>query len=147
MALFTEADMKEYMPDLHNYGIQDFSDMIAKTDEDIYRLLRVDWYPKLGSLSMQNSYGGDLSTFDTTKLKDSQLKRSAVYYCLYKYVLPKLTKFDPDGDSFQTQIGFYRQAFDEEFGIAIRELYYDWDDDGVYESHEQEIQPAQRLVR
>ncbi len=141
MALFTENDMKEYFPDLHDFGIQDFSDMIAKTDEDIYRLLRIDWWPKLPG--RRTSF----TEMDTTKLKDSQLKRSAVYYCLYKYVLPKLTKFDPDGDSFQTQIGFYRQAFDEEFGIAIRELYYDWDDDGVYESHEQEIQPAQRLVR
>jgi hypothetical protein len=141
MALFTEADMKEYFPDLHEYGIQDFSDMIAKTDEDIYRLLRVDWWPKL-----PGRYGS-FTEFDTTKLKDSQLKRSAVFYCLYKYVLPKLTKFDPEGDSFQTQIGYYREQFDEEFDIAKKELYYDWDDDGVYESHEQEIQPAKRLVR
>ena len=141
MALFSENDMLEYMPDLHNYGIQDFANMIAKTDEDIYRLLRVEWYPKLQG--RRTSW----TDFDTTKLKDSQLKRSAVYYCLYKYVLPKLTKFDPDGDSFQTQISYYKAQFDEEFDIAKRELYYDWNDDGVYESNEQEIQPAQRLVR
>jgi|DEB0MinimDraft_6_1074348.scaffolds.fasta_scaffold89129_1 hypothetical protein len=147
MALFTEADMKEYMPDLHNYGIQDFSDMIAKTDEDIYRLLRVEWYPKLGVSSYNGSYTGDLSNFDTTKLKASQLTRSAVYYCLYKYVLPKLTQWSVEGDSFQTQIKFYRDAFEEEFAIAQRELYYDWDGDGVYEDGEHEIQPAKRLVR
>lgn len=141
MALFTEANMKEYFPDLHEYGIQDFSDMIAKTDEDIYRLLRIEWWPKIPG---RNRYG---DVMDTTKLKDSQLTRSAVYYCLFKYVLPKLTKFDPEGDSFQTQIMFYKNAFDEEFDLTKRELYYDWDDDGVFEDHEQEIQPAQRLVR
>lgn len=142
MALFTENDLKEYFPDLHNYGIQDFSDMIAKTDEDIYRLLRVEWFPQLRSRT-NNTW----TSFDTTKLKDSQLTRSAVYYCLHKYVLPKLTQWSTDGDSFQLQIDFYRKAFDDEFDIAKRELYYDWDDDGVYEDHEQEIQPTTRLVR
>ena len=141
MALFNEANMKEYFPDLHEYGIQDFSDMIAKTDDDIYRLLRIEWWPKLPG---RTRYG---TVMDTTKLKDSQLTRSAVYYCLFKYVLPKLTKFDPEGDSFQTQIMFYKNAFDEEFDLTKRELYYDWDDDGVFEDNEQEIQPAQRLVR
>lgn len=141
MALFTEANIIEYFPDLHNYGIQDFSDMIAKTDQDIYRLLRIEWWPKLTSRT--TSFTG----FDTTKLKDSQLTRSAVYYCLFKYVLPKLTKFDPEGDSFQTQIMFYKNAFDEEFDLTKRELFYDWDGDGLYETDEQEIQPAQRLVR
>jgi hypothetical protein len=144
MALFTENDMKEYMPDLHNYGIQDFSDMIAKTDEDIYRLLRIEWFP---SLQSRGSYGTAWEDFDTTKLKDSQLKRSAVYYCLHKYVLPKLTQWAVEGDSFQTQIAFYKNAFDEEFEIAKKDLYYDWDGDGVYEDHEHEIQPKQRLVR
>jgi hypothetical protein len=141
MALFTENDMKEYFPDLHNYGIQDFSDMIAKTDEDIYRLLRIEWWPQL---SGRSKFG---SVMDTTKLKDSQLKRSAVYYCLHKYVLPKLTQWAVEGDSFQTQIGFYKQAFDEEFSVTTRSLYYDWDNDGVFEDNEQEIQPRQRLVR
>lgn len=144
MALFSETDIKEYMPDLHDYGIQDFSDMIAKTDEDIYRLLRVEWFPKLRG---RNTGGSGWEEFDTTKLKDSQLKRSAVYYCLYKYILPKLTQWNVEGDSFQTQIKFYRDAFEEEFAIATRELYYDWDGDGLYESDEQEIQPSQRLVR
>ena len=141
MALFTEADIIEYFPDLHNYGIQDFSNMIAKTDEDIYRLLQIDWWPKLRT----GNRGWD--TFDTTKLKDSQLTRSGVYYCLYKYILPKLTQWAVEGDSFQTQIVFYRTAFDEEFGTATRQLNYDFDGDGVHTDDEQEIQPAQRLVR
>lgn len=140
MAFFTENNMIEYFPDLHNYGIQDFSDMIAKTDEDIIRLLRVEWWPQIPGRSRTDR-------MDSTKLKDSQLTRSAVYYCLHKYVLPKLTKFDPDGDSFQTQIGFYKMAFDEEWDITKRSLYYDFDNDGSFEDEEQIIQPAQRLVR
>ena len=109
MAYFTEADIKEYFPDLHEFGIQDFSDVIAKTEEDIYRLLRIEWYPNLPG---GRTYRDDM---DITKLKTSQLNRSAVYYSLYKYILPKLTKFEVEGDSFQTQIAFYKNAFDEEF--------------------------------
>ena len=146
MALFTEADIKEYYPDLHNHGIQDFSDMIAKTDEDIYRLLRIEWYPTLG-LRSYNSVVGGFEGFDTTKLKDSQLKKSAVFYCLYKFILPKLTQWATEGDSFQVQIKYYKEQFDEEFGLAKRELFYDHDGDGQFESGEQGIQPAQRLVR
>tara|TARA_R110002096_G_scaffold165405_2_gene333962 strand:+ start:4070 stop:4492 length:423 start_codon:yes stop_codon:yes gene_type:complete len=140
MAFFTENDMIEYFPDLHEYGIQDFSNMIAKTDEDIIRLLRIEWWPTIPGRNRQDR-------MDSTKLKDSQLTRSAVYYCLQKYVLPKLTMWAVEGDSFQTQIVFYKNAFDEEFDQAKRSLFYDFDNDGSFEDSEQVIQPAQRLVR
>ena len=141
MAYFTEANIKEYFPDLHEYGIQDFSDVIAKTEEDIYRLLRIEWYPNLPG---GRTYRDDM---DITKLKTSQLNRSAVYYSLYKYILPKLTKFEVEGDSFQTQIAFYKNAFDEEFDLTKRELFYDYDGDGQFEENEQYIEARQRLVR
>ena len=80
-------------------------------------------------------------------MKDSQLTRSAVYYCLFKYILPQLTQWAVEGDSFQTQIEFYSRAFYDEFDLAKRELFYDWNDDGTYDESERELQPRQRLVR
>jgi hypothetical protein len=141
MAILTEADMLEYMPDMNNYGIQDFTDMISKAEDDIIRLLRIEWWPQIPG---RTNFG---DVMDPSKLKDSQLTRSAAYYCLYKYVLPKLTQWAVEGDSFQTQINFYKMAFDEEFDLAKRELFYDWDGDGQYEDNERNIQPRQRLVR
>mgnify|MGYP003624394726 FL=1 len=138
MAIFTEDNIVEYFPDLHNYGIQDFNDMISKTESDIHRLLRIEWFPTLRTSS------GD---YDPTKVKDSQLTRSAVYYCLFKYILPQLTQWAVEGDSFQTQIEFYSRAFYDEFDLAKRELFYDWNDDGTYDESERELQPRQRLVR
>ena len=138
MAIFTEDNIVEYFPDLHNYGIQDFSDMISKTEADINRLLRIQWFPTLRVSS---------GTYDPTRVKESQLTRSAVYYCLYKYILPQLTQWAVEGDSFQTQITFYQSAFEDEFGLATRELIYDWNDDGTYDESERELIPRQRLVR
>lgn len=138
MAIFTEDNIIEYFPDLHNFGIQDFNDFIAKTESDIHRLLRIEWFPTLRISS------GD---YEPSKVKESQLTRSAVYYSLYKYILPQLTQWAVEGDSFQTQIEFYSRAFHDEFDLAKRELFYDWNDDGTYDESERELQPSQRLVR
>jgi len=138
MAIFTEDDIVEYFPDLHNYGIQDFNDFIAKTEEDIHRLLRIEWFPTLRVSS------GD---YESDRVKESQLTRSAVYYCLYKYILPQLTQWAVEGDSFQTQITYYKDSFFDEFDLTKRELFYDWNDDGTYDEWERELQPSQRLVR
>jgi hypothetical protein len=88
-----------------------------------------------------------LADYDTTRVNESQLTRSAVYYSLYKYILPQLTQWAVEGDSFQTQIEFYRNAFDEEFDLTTRELIYDWNSDGSYEESERELIARQRLVR
>ena len=138
MAIFTEDNIVEYFPDLHNYGIQDFSDMISKTESDIHRLLRIEWFPTLRTSS------GD---YEPSRVKESQLTRSAVYYCLFKYILPQLTQWNVDGDSFVVQLDYYRATFNDEFDLAKRELFYDWNNDGTFTEDERELQPSQRLVR
>ena len=138
MAIFTEDNIIEYFPDLHNYGIQDFSDMISKTESDIHRLLRIEWFPTLQR---------GIAEYDPTKVKESQLTRSAVYYCLFKYILPQLTQWAVEGDSFQTQIDYYSKNFYDEFDLAKRELFYDFNADGTYDDSERQLQPSQRLVR
>ena len=149
MALITESDLLEYMPDLLEYGIQDFSDEIAKTDEDIYRLLRIRWWPsvvtKIYDISVART--GYRTEMDTTKLKPSELKRSAVFYCLSYHIIPKLSKFEVDGDRFREMMVYYKTRFDEEFDLAMRELHYDWDSDGLYENEEIVHKEQLRLVR
>jgi hypothetical protein len=45
MAQFaTDNDIKSYEPDIHNYGIQDFSDLHLKSYDDIIRLLNIRWW-------------------------------------------------------------------------------------------------------
>lgn len=149
MALITENDILEYVPDIHEYGIQDFSDMISKSENDVYRLLRIRWWPDVASkiyditLSDTSRYG----EMDTNKLDPAELKRSCVYHVLAYYVLPKLTKHEVDGDRFNNMIEFYKARFDEEFDLTIRELHYDFDSDGLYENNERVHREQLKLVR
>ena len=149
MALITENDILEYVPDIHEYGIQDFSDMISKSENDIYRLLRIRWWPDVASkiyditLSDTSRYG----EMDTNKLNPAELKRSTVYHVLGYYILPQLTKHEVDGDRFTNMIDFYKARFDEEFDLMIRELHYDFDSDGVFENKERVHREQLKLVR
>jgi len=138
MALFTEADIVELVPDILEYGIQDFSDDIARTEEDIYRLLRIQWWQPIANP------GGDM---DTSKLDPTELKRSCVYHCLAYFIFPKLSKFEVDGDRFTSMMDYYKARFDEEFNLAIRELHYDWDSSGTWTESEIVHNESRRLVR
>ena len=138
MALFTEADIVDLVPDILEYGIQDFSDDIARTEEDIFRLLRIKWWQPVAS-------PGDV--MDNNLLDPTQLKRSCVYYSLAYYIFPKLSKFEVDGDRFTSMMDYYKARFDEEFDLAIRELHYDFDSSGTFESTETVHNERRRLVR
>ena len=149
MALITENDILEYVPDIHEYGIQDFSDMISKSENDIYRLLRIRWGPDVASKIYDNTLS-DTSRYgemDTNKLNPAELKRSTVYHVLAYYILPQLTKHEVDGDRFTNMIDFYKARFDEEFDLMIRELHYDFDSDGVFENKERVHREQLKLVR
>jgi len=138
MALFTEADIVELVPDILEYGIQDFSDDIARTEADIYRLLRIQWWQPVASPG---------TVMDNSKLDPAELKRSCVYHCLAYFIFPKLSKFEVDGDRFTSMMDYYKARFDEEFNLAIRELHYDWDGSGTHEAGEVVHNESRRLVR
>ena len=138
MALFTEADIVDLVPDILEYGIQDFSDDIARTEEDIFRLLRIRWWQPIAS-------PGDV--MDNNLLDPAQLKRSCVYYSLAYYIFPKLSKFEVDGDRFTSMMEYYKARFDEEFDLAIRELHYDFDSSGTFTDSEVVHNESRRLVR
>ena len=90
---------------------------------------------------------------DSSKLTDSQWTQSVVYLCLWKYIYPQLTKWrDPDTgegkDSFQVQIDFYRERYEEEFQAILRDgVEYDEDGGGTISDSEKEPIHFLRLVR
>ena len=63
------------------------------------------------------------------------------------FVFPKLSKFEVDGDRFTSMMEYYKARFDEEFDLAIRELHYDFDSSGTFESTEVVHNERRRLVR
>jgi hypothetical protein len=145
----TDTDIKEYFPDLADYGIQDFSELHEKTRQDIFRLLRIQWWP-----TQSIRYRTDITVIDTNPemnedlLVESQFTRAAVFHCLAYYILPQLSKFEPDGDRFGELMTYYKSRFQEEFDLCIKDgVEYDFDDDGVIEDGERSPKRFLRLVR
>ena len=44
--LLTIADIQDYEPDILNYGIPDFDEEITKAQNDVFRDLRIRWWPR-----------------------------------------------------------------------------------------------------
>ena len=104
MSMSNDQDILEYMPDLYDYGIQDFSAEHAKTREDILRRLRIEWWPKLQPWKYDIRYFNTPPEMDPALLTEGQFTRAAVYHSLAYYILPKLAKFDPEGDRFENMM-------------------------------------------
>ena len=115
------VDIETYQPDSFNFGIASndskVSYYITQTTNDIFRQLRIEWFPTYKS----NIYT-DITVLNTaemvnTKVNLDQFKRAGVYLFLSRYLLPTLTKFRPeaDKDRFERMIEFYSSAYAKEF--------------------------------
>lgn len=148
MAMLTLSDLQEYMPDVLDYGILDFSSEIAKTQEDIYRRLRVEWWPTWKANRYDIVVRGINIEMNSALLTDSQFTRAAVYYCLFQHILPKFTTHAVEGDKFSEMIKFYSARFESEFSMVLRDgVEYDYNNDSVIDVGEKQPQYFLRLQR
>ena len=148
MTMSTDQDILEYMPDLFDYGIQDFSADHAKSREDILRRLRIDWWPRFQPWKSDIRYISSYSEMDANQLTESQFTRTAVFHCLSYYILPKLAKFDPEGDRFANMMDHFKSRYEEEFNFVLKDgVEYDLNDDNVIDSGEKAPRDFMRLVR
>ena len=149
MATFaTDTNLKEYEPDIHKYGIQDFSDLHSKTYDDIIRLLNIRWWPTANYSGGDITIAGSSTKLTNSKLNSSQFVRLACYKVLADYIFPRLSSFDPDGDSFQSKMLHYSKKADEELDLILREgVHYDADSSGTYEESEKKPFYHGRLIR
>jgi hypothetical protein len=154
MAQFaSDTDLLEYEPQIHDFGIQDFGNnpnLHEKTYDDIIRLLNIKWYPTAEygryNASVLNNLTGQ--KLDENKIVEAQFTRAAVYHVLAYYIYPKLSTFDPDGDSFQNKLNYYKNKFEEEFDLILQEgVKYDLDSDGTIDNSEQQTFYYNRLQR
>ena len=148
------TDLQKIQPDILGFGITDFADQLQFAENDVLRRVREEWWEryrhqvrykditKVTSVEMTNS-----------KLTNSQWTQSVVYLALWKYAYPILTKWkDPDTgegkDTFQVQIDFYRDRYEEEFQAILRDgVEYDEDGDSSVSDSEKEALHQLRLVR
>ena len=146
--------LQKIQPDILGFGIDTFVDQIQFAENDVLRRIREEWWEryrhqvrykditKVTTVEMTNS-----------KLTPSQWELSVVYLALWKYIYPQLTKWrDPDTgegkDTFQVQIDFYRDRYEEEFQAILRDgVEYNENEDGTVQDSEKEPLHMLRLVR
>ena len=147
------SNLQAIQPNILGFGITDFGDQLQFAENDVLRRVREEWWEryrhtvrykditKVTSVEMTNS-----------KLTNAQWTQSVVYLALWKYIYPQLTKWrDPDTgegkDTFQVQIDFYRERYEEEFQAILRDgVEYDEDGGGTVSDSENEPIHFLRLV-
>jgi len=150
MATFaTDDNLKEYEPQILEYGIQEFGSTVhSKTYDDLIRLLNIKWYPNSQYTTNNISIVGGGEKLTNSKLNSNQWVRAACYHVLAYYIYPRLSTFDPDGDSFQNKMNYYKQKFEEEFDLILRDgVHYDIDSSGTFTDSEKKSFHMGRLVR
>tara|TARA_B100000963_G_scaffold335392_1_gene329491 strand:- start:1348 stop:1761 length:414 start_codon:yes stop_codon:yes gene_type:complete len=137
MAMSTDSDLLDIVPDILSFGIDSFADEHARAQADIERHIRAVWWDKRG-------FAGELKP---QYLTESQWTRSAVYLVLWKYALPQLTNW-VDNDRFLGMIDFYKSRYGEEIEAVFRDgVEYDDDQNNVIDDDEKIPINDGRLVR
>ena len=149
MAAFaTDSDLLEYEPQIKEYGVFDFTDLHTKTFDDIIRLLNIKWWPTTQWGKTDISIIGGGSKLTNSRLNSNQFVRAAVYHVLAYYLFPQLSSFEPDGSAFENKMNYYKNKFEEEFDLILREgVHYDLDSSGEYSDAEKQPFYHNRLIR
>tara|TARA_X000001382_G_scaffold124942_1_gene109955 strand:+ start:3493 stop:3942 length:450 start_codon:yes stop_codon:yes gene_type:complete len=147
-AYATDSNLTEYVPTIFDHGVTSFTTELTRATEDVQRWIEINWYNKHFSTGF-NQVGRRIGAeFDTSKLTSTQWKRATIYLALYAYILPRLSPFRVEGDSFQTQITFYKQRYNEEIQAAMAKgVEYDHDGDGSITTGEKYRHRKDRLYR
>ena len=147
--LLTISDIQEYEPDILNFGVPEFTKEITRAQNDVFRDLRVKWWPTqtIGLYDLKYIAGGNTEP-DEDLYTASQLTRAAVYQCLGYHIYPTLSKFEPDQDIFERKMLFYREEYSREFDLVLRDgVEYDLDSSGTVDDTEREATSFLRLKR
>jgi hypothetical protein len=103
MAFSNDWNLQEIVPDILDFGIENFIEDHAEAQKELTRTIRNRWW---------NLFGSPLP-MDEDELVDSQWTKANSYLVLWKYALPKLTNWI-ETDRFLEMIDFYKALYEEE---------------------------------
>jgi len=149
MDIIAITDITQYEPQITDFGIQEFSAEITRASADVFRDLKIRWWPT------QQSGLYDLKILETGRQEPNdnnydinQLKRACVYQALGFHIYPKLAKFEPGEDIFERKMMFYRKEYERELDLILREgVKYDIDSSGTITNAEKQSESFLRLKR
>jgi len=138
MAIYAQDDdLVKIIPDIFDHGVESFADELERSSGDIERRIKSDWW----------SIAHDPYMFDASKLEAAEWEMATIYHALAYYILPRLSTFAED-DTFQRQMVFYRERYQEEFSAVLAAgLSYDMSGDGTIDASEIDYNRTERLYR
>lgn len=150
MAYATLDDLLQVDPTIQDYGVLDWDAELARSEDEIRRVLSVRWWPSYYNKGRGTSilHLNAAAPLDPTKLDHSQWTQATVYHALAYHICPKLSKFEPDQDRFQVMMDYYGRRFEHEMDLCIREgVRYDENADGEFTDTEVQSDSSLRLRR
>lgn len=147
MAFATNDDLVKIHPTVLDHGVVDWTDELAMAEDDITTMIKTKWFlVEFGSyrtrgMVAQPVYNPDL-------LVGSQWTKAVCYRALSAYIMPKLSTFRPEGDTFSVASDFYKARFDDEMDMQLNAgVQYDVNDDGEIKEAEKFSTFSNRLYR
>jgi hypothetical protein len=143
MAYATINDLLQVEPTITDYGVLDWDAELARSEQEINRILQVRWYQSYKTIK------GVTAAFDSTLLTTSQWTQATVYHAMAYHISPKLTQFSgAEPDKFQVMMDYYSKRFEHEMDLCLRlGVEYDLDDSGTVSTVEKESLKGLRLSR
>lgn len=146
MTFATNNDLLDYQADIFEHGVDDWTTELASAEYDVLRKIETDWWNVERNYNRRTHYTSLGGTFDATRLVSVQWTRATVYRALTAYILPKLSSWRPEGDSFRELISHYQTRYNEEFSAELAKgVQYDSDDDGIISEGEKTQTQQNRL--
>lgn len=145
----TLDDLLQVEPTIQDYGNLDWDWELARSQTEVIRVISVRWWPQYSKQFKVNiTIVGQMALMDPMRLDGDQWTQATVYHALAYHICPKLTKFTPETDKFQVMMEYYRQRFEHEMDLAIREgVRYDINQDDVIANYEKLPDTYLRLRR
>jgi hypothetical protein len=134
----TINNLLDHEPTIQDYGVLDWDNELAKSQVEVNRILSVRWWPQYSKQFKVNiTIVGQMALMDPNRLNGDQWTQATCYHALAFHICPKLTQFSPEKDRFQVMMDYYRQRFEQEMDLAIREgVQYDINLDGMISNFE-----------
>jgi len=148
MAYATLNDLLDVDPHITDYGVLEWNTELAKSEQEINRLLSVRWFPSYQKGRTDIRYSNLAVLMDEDKLDPTQWTKATVFHALAYHICPKLTKFEAEPDRFREMMDYYKARFEDEFDLCLRQgVRYDANDDNVYQDVEKTPDVFLRLRR
>ena len=148
MAYATIQDLLDIDPTITEYGVLDFDAELAKSEEEVNRLLSIRWFPSYHKNRTDIRYSDLAVLMDEDKLDPPQWKKATCFHALAYHICPKLTKHEADPDRFRMMMDYYEKRFEQEFDLCLRQgVRYDANDDSVFQDVEKTADVFLRLRR